>query len=252
MPTINRKSNWSAPEWEHRRHTQWVIAKRISITSLSLDVASLTAPHCPYKRVYHHFWVQLKKHFLFLRKKSKEGMARKKESARRAVGGKAPRKQLATKAARMRMVDAPPKKSKFGNALEALRSATVVVADTGDVAAMEQYEPTDATTNPSLVLACLRYRDKLINFFQIQLQHRRLHTADWRGGRVCQNVNREWQARIGLWLPVRLSRRTCSWWNPRPCLSRVRRPFELWQGGHFDTCPAHYSSLWGAWHWLVS
>ena len=105
-------------------------------------------------------------------------MARKKESARRAVGGKAPRKQLATKAARMRMVDAPPKKSKFGNALEALRSATVVVADTGDVAAMEQYEPTDATTNPSLVLACLRYRDKLINFFQIQLQHRRLHTAD--------------------------------------------------------------------------
>ena len=49
-----------------------------------------------------------------------------------------------------------PKKSKFSNALEALRSETVVVADTGDVAAMEQYKPTDATTNPSLVLACLR------------------------------------------------------------------------------------------------
>jgi len=48
-----------------------------------------------------------------------------------------------------------PKKSKFSNALEALRSETVVVADTGDVAAMEQYKPTDATTNPSLVLACL-------------------------------------------------------------------------------------------------
>ena len=55
------------------------------------------------------------------------------------------------------MTPAPPKKSKFGNALEALRSATVVVADTGDVAAMEQYKPTDATTNPSLVLACLRF-----------------------------------------------------------------------------------------------
>ena len=55
------------------------------------------------------------------------------------------------------MSPAPPKKSKFSNALEALRSETVVVADTGDVAAMEQYKPTDATTNPSLVLACLRY-----------------------------------------------------------------------------------------------
>merc|ERR1712003_287403 len=53
------------------------------------------------------------------------------------------------------MSPAPPKKSKFSNALEALRSETVVVADTGDVAAMEQYKPTDATTNPSLVLACL-------------------------------------------------------------------------------------------------
>ena len=37
-----------------------------------------------------------------------------------------------------------------------IRSATVVVADTGDVAAMEQYKPTDATTNPSLVLAVLK------------------------------------------------------------------------------------------------
>ena len=36
------------------------------------------------------------------------------------------------------------------------RSATVVVADTGDVAAMEEYKPTDATTNPSLVLAVLK------------------------------------------------------------------------------------------------
>jgi len=48
------------------------------------------------------------------------------------------------------------KKGKFENALEALRSKTVVVADTGDVAAMETYKPTDATTNPSLVLAVLK------------------------------------------------------------------------------------------------
>jgi transaldolase len=51
------------------------------------------------------------------------------------------------------------KKGKFENALEALRSKTVVVADTGDVAAMETYKPTDATTNPSLVLAVLKMDD---------------------------------------------------------------------------------------------
>jgi len=57
------------------------------------------------------------------------------------------------------MAPVPSKRSKHENALEALRSATVVVADTGDVAAMEQYKPTDATTNPSLVLAVLKMNE---------------------------------------------------------------------------------------------
>ena len=39
------------------------------------------------------------------------------------------------------------------NLLEQLRSYTVVVADTGDIEAMEQFRPTDATTNPSLITA---------------------------------------------------------------------------------------------------
>lgn len=38
------------------------------------------------------------------------------------------------------------------NALEQLRQYTTVVADTGDVEVMKQYTPTDATTNPSLIL----------------------------------------------------------------------------------------------------
>ena len=38
------------------------------------------------------------------------------------------------------------------NQLEALRAMTVVVADTGDIEAIRQYQPQDATTNPSLVL----------------------------------------------------------------------------------------------------
>src|ERR1700679_355364 len=39
------------------------------------------------------------------------------------------------------------------NLLEQLRKYTVVVADTGDIEAMEQFKPQDATTNPSLITA---------------------------------------------------------------------------------------------------
>ena len=37
--------------------------------------------------------------------------------------------------------------------LDALRDMTVVVADTGDIDAIKQYQPQDATTNPSLILS---------------------------------------------------------------------------------------------------
>ena len=36
--------------------------------------------------------------------------------------------------------------------LESLKKFTTVVADTGDIEAMKQYRPQDATTNPSLLL----------------------------------------------------------------------------------------------------
>ena len=39
----------------------------------------------------------------------------------------------------------------MSNLLEQLRKFTVVVADTGDIEAMEKFKPTDATTNPSLI-----------------------------------------------------------------------------------------------------
>jgi transaldolase len=45
------------------------------------------------------------------------------------------------------------KKSKMANSLEQLKAFTTIVADTGDFEAMKQYKPTDATTNPSLILA---------------------------------------------------------------------------------------------------
>ena len=37
------------------------------------------------------------------------------------------------------------------SALEALKELSVIVADTGDIASIEQFRPTDATTNPSLI-----------------------------------------------------------------------------------------------------
>ncbi|MDN5844348.1 MAG: transaldolase [Alcaligenaceae bacterium] len=42
------------------------------------------------------------------------------------------------------------------NQLESLRAYTTVVADTGDVQAMRTYRPTDATTNPSLILKAVQ------------------------------------------------------------------------------------------------
>src|SRR6202050_615630 len=41
----------------------------------------------------------------------------------------------------------------MSNLLEQLRKFTVVVADTGDMEAMEKFHPQDATTNPSLITA---------------------------------------------------------------------------------------------------
>lgn len=42
------------------------------------------------------------------------------------------------------------------NALEKLKTMTVVVADTGDFNAMKAYQPRDATTNPTLILKAIQ------------------------------------------------------------------------------------------------
>lgn len=44
----------------------------------------------------------------------------------------------------------------MSNQLEILRTMTTVVADTGDFTSMRQYQPTDATTNPSLILKAVQ------------------------------------------------------------------------------------------------
>jgi len=51
------------------------------------------------------------------------------------------------------MTEPVSKKSKMASVLDQVKEQTVVVADTGDFEAMKKYKPTDATTNPSLILA---------------------------------------------------------------------------------------------------
>lgn len=45
------------------------------------------------------------------------------------------------------------------NQLEALKSISKVVADTGDLEAIKKYQPYDATTNPTLVLKAISLPD---------------------------------------------------------------------------------------------
>ena len=42
------------------------------------------------------------------------------------------------------------------NALDALKTHTTVVADTGDFMQLAQFQPRDATTNPSLILKAVQ------------------------------------------------------------------------------------------------
>uniref|UniRef100_A0A8C5MZ70 Transaldolase n=1 Tax=Leptobrachium leishanense TaxID=445787 RepID=A0A8C5MZ70_9ANUR len=57
------------------------------------------------------------------------------------------------------MSNSPVKKQRMDSALEQLKQHTVVVADTGDFNAIEEYKPQDATTNPSLILAAAQMPD---------------------------------------------------------------------------------------------
>ena len=50
------------------------------------------------------------------------------------------------------------------NQLDALKSHTTVVADTGDFKQLAQFQPQDATTNPSLILKAVQKPDTHLYF----------------------------------------------------------------------------------------
>jgi transaldolase len=62
------------------------------------------------------------------------------------------------------------------NRLDALKQYTTVVADTGDFLQLAQYQPQDATTNPSLILKSVQKPDyaRLLHAAQAQCSHRPL------------------------------------------------------------------------------
>ncbi|KAF7277774.1 transaldolase [Rhynchophorus ferrugineus] len=74
------------------------------------------------------------------------------------------------------------KRSKMTSSLEQLKVFTTVVADTGDFEAMKAYKPTDATTNPSLIL-------QAANLPQYQpLIEKAIHYANKVGGNLSEKL----------------------------------------------------------------
>ena len=61
------------------------------------------------------------------------------------------------------------------NQLDTLKGMTTIVADTGDIEAIRKYQPQDATTNPSLILARLPCRNMRHSLMRLSLMAR--HTG---------------------------------------------------------------------------
>lgn len=62
------------------------------------------------------------------------------------------------------------KKQKRDSALHELKKYTTIVADTGDFEAMKAYKPTDATTNPSLILSAIKM-EKFKYLMEVAVKH---------------------------------------------------------------------------------
>ena len=64
------------------------------------------------------------------------------------------------------------------SALSQLKELTIVVADTGDFERMQQYQPQDATTNPSLILKAAQQSNYQLLVNQVKLAHPGMQAVD--------------------------------------------------------------------------
>ncbi|NEN75821.1 transaldolase [Pelistega sp. NLN82] len=96
----------------------------------------------------------------------------------------------------------------MNNTLEQLRQYTTVVADTGDFALMQTYRPTDATTNPSLILKAIQqdtYRPLLKEVIQAHHQASLADITDHLLVKFGQNILNIIPGRVSTEVDARLS-----------------------------------------------
>lgn len=100
------------------------------------------------------------------------------------------------------------------NLLEQLKKVTQVVADTGEINAIKQFEPTDATTNPSLILkaVCLQeYQhllDEALEYAKTQSQDANAQidcACDWLAVKIGSEINQLIPGVISTEVDARLS-----------------------------------------------
>ncbi len=120
----------------------------------------------------------------------------------------------------------------FMNQLDALKQHTTVVADTGDFAQLAQYQPQDATTNPSLILKAVQKPDYAPLMQQV-VQRFSSRAMDEQVDRLLVRFGCEILAvipgRVSTEIDARLS------FDANATITRAERVIELYQAEGIDT-----------------
>jgi len=129
------------------------------------------------------------------------------------------------------------------NQLDALKQFTTVVADTGDFRQIEAYQPTDATTNPSLILKAVQKPDYQALLTDTAAKHRG-HSLDEITDRLLVRFGCEILSiipgRVSTEVDARLS------FDSSATVTRAQRIIELYQaqGIHIDRVLIKVAATW--------
>ena len=118
------------------------------------------------------------------------------------------------------------------NALDALKQSTIVVADTGEFAQLAQFQPQDATTNPSLILKAVQKPEYQPLLSEVLAKHRERPMDEvidrllvHFGLRILDTI----PGRVSTEIDARLS------FDTQATLGRARRLVNLYQASGVDT-----------------
>ena len=123
------------------------------------------------------------------------------------------------------------------NLLEQLKKVTQVVADTGEINAIKQFEPTDATTNPSLILkaVCLEeYQhllDEALEYAKTQSQDVNAQidcACDWLAVKIGSEINQLIPGVISTEVDARLS------YDTQVMIDKAHQLIELYKQAGID------------------